>query len=112
MKDFNVESNIWLEVNKKVVLSAWRIKLLLAVQETGSISQAANLMKIPYRRAWEKIRQSEERLGMKLVDTQVGGTGGGGASLTTECLILIDKYNTLTQGFKSQLQHRFKQIFD
>ena len=106
-----VKSNVWLEVDGQVVLSAWRIELLQAVQKTGSISGAAELMDIPYRRAWEKIHQLEERLKIKLVETQVGGYGGGGAHLTPQCLKLIAKYITLTQGVDALLQQRFKEIF-
>lgn len=107
----DVKSNIWLEVDGRVVLSLWRVKLLQAVQETGSISQAANAMDITYRRAWDKIHQSEERLGVKLVDTQIGGAGGGGASLTPDGLALIEKYTMLISGFDAQLKQRFDEIF-
>ncbi|MFQ5576257.1 MAG: winged helix-turn-helix domain-containing protein [Anaerolineae bacterium] len=106
-----VKSNIWLEMDGQVVLSRWRVRLLLAVQETGSITQAAKIMRIPYRRAWEKIHQSEERLGLKLVDTQVGGAGGGGATLTPACLDLIDRYTALTKGVATSLQQRFEEVF-
>ncbi len=106
-----VKSNIWLEIDGQVVLSAWRIDLLRAIQQTGSISGAAELMNIPYRRAWEKIHQLEERLGLKLVETQVGGYGGGGAKLSRECLELIAKYALLTQGIDPLLQQRFEEIF-
>ncbi len=106
-----VKSNIWLEVDGQVVLSQWRVKLLRAVQETGSISKAAERMDIPYRRAWEKIHQSEERLGIKLVDTQVGGSGGGGARITPAGLAFIQKYTTLITGVDSMLRERFAELF-
>ncbi|RMF03909.1 MAG: molybdenum transporter, partial [Chloroflexi bacterium] len=32
------KSNFWIEKDGKVVLSLWRVRLLEAVQETGSIS--------------------------------------------------------------------------
>jgi molybdate transport system regulatory protein len=56
--------------------------LLRAVTATGSISAAAEQLKIPYRTAWQKIHEMETRLGEKLVDTQTGGQHGGGARLT------------------------------
>ncbi len=108
----DVKSNVWLEVDGKVVMSLWRVRLLKAVAETGSISKAAEVMDIPYRRAWEKIHQSEERLGIKLIDTQVGGSGGGGAQITTEGKALIEKYTALITGVDGLLQQRFREIFD
>lgn len=107
----DVKSNIWLEVDGKVVLSLWRVQLLKAVQETGSISRAADVMDITYRRAWDKIHQSEERLGVKLVETQIGGAGGGGAKITPEGEALIEKYVTLITGVDTLLQHRFAELF-
>ena len=59
-------ANFWIEESGQVVLSTWRVKLLEAVAETGSISAAAAKMGISYRRAWDKIHESEERLGVKL----------------------------------------------
>ncbi len=108
----DVKSNIWLEVDGKVVMSLWRVRLLKAVAETGSISKAAEQMNIPYRRAWEKIHQSEERLGIKLIDTQIGGSGGGGAQITLEGRTLIEKYTALIVGVDAQLNQRFREIFD
>jgi len=107
----DVKSNVWLEVDGKVVMSLWRVKLLKAVQETGSISRAADVMDITYRRAWDKIHQSEERLGIKLVETQIGGAGGGGAILTPEGLTIIEKYTELIWGVDAQLKQRFDEIF-
>ena len=36
-----VHANLWLETNDKVVLSRWRVQLLEAIDETGSIRAAA-----------------------------------------------------------------------
>ena len=51
-------ANFWIEIEGKVVLSSWRVRLLEAVEETGSISAAASKMHISYRRAWDKIHES------------------------------------------------------
>lgn len=107
----DVKSNIWLEVNGQVVLSNWRIQLLKAIQQTGSISQAAKVMDISYRRAWQKIQESEERLGFKLVETQTGGAGGGGAQLTPEGQDIIARYSAFTEGLNSLIQARFEEVF-
>jgi molybdate transport system regulatory protein len=50
-------------------------------------------------------------LGFKLVETQTGGAGGGGAQLTPECHEIIDQYNQLVAGLDSQLKKRFQSIF-
>ena len=45
--------NLWLEKNDEVVLSTWRVALLRAVADTGSISAAAERTKVQYRTAWQ-----------------------------------------------------------
>lgn len=104
-------ANFWVEKDGKVVLSTWRVRLLEAVEETGSISSAASKMGISYRRAWEKIHECEERLGVKLVETQVGGAGGGGANLTPVATDYIGRFRKFTAGLNSTVVRRFEEFF-
>jgi molybdate transport system regulatory protein len=106
-----VRFNIWLEANGQVALSAWRIRLFEAIEETGSISQGAKAMRIPYRRAWEKIQECEAQWGFRLIETQTGGVGGGGATLTPECKKIIATFNLLVDGVDQLLQSRFNKLF-
>ncbi len=74
--------NVWLESDGEVAASRWRMDLLAAVDEHGSITAGAEAVGVPYRVAWQKIHEMEERLGEQLLDTQTGGSEGGGARLT------------------------------
>ena len=103
--------NLWIEQNDEVVLSDWRVRLLEAIAETGSISSAAAKMDVPYHRAWDKIHEMEEGLGVQLVETQTGGSGGGGAQLTSEGQYYIEQFRRFQAGLKEQVEQRFKQIF-
>jgi molybdate transport system regulatory protein len=106
-----VKANFWIEKEGKVVLSSWRVSLLEAIEETGSISAAAEKMGISYRRAWEKIQESEERLGIKLVETQTGGSGGGGSQLTPQASLYVQRFREFTTGLLEVVNQRFEQIF-
>ncbi len=53
----NPQLNLWLESNGEVIFSIWRMALLQAVAETGSISAAAT-MDVHYRTAWQKINEN------------------------------------------------------
>lgn len=103
--------NAWLEVDGKVALSAWRVRLLEAIQETGSITAAAERLSVPYRRAWEKIHEMEAALGQGLLDTQVGGTRGGGARLTAEAQELIVRFHRFADGLDQEVDDRFAAAF-
>lgn len=103
--------NLWLEVNGEVALSAWRVALLEAIADTGSISAAAERMHIGYRQAWAKLHECEERLGVQLVETTVGGPGGGGAQLTAAARDYVDKYRHFSAGLQESVRHRFEDVF-
>jgi molybdate transport system regulatory protein len=103
--------NLWLEVDKQVVMSIWRARLLQAIGETGSINAAAAHLNIHYRTAWQKIHEMETRLGQKLVITQTGGKQGGGASLTPTALDYLDKFTRLSQRVETHIQEQYQVIF-
>jgi len=107
----NPKFNFWLEVNNEVALSVWRVQLLEAIAQTGSISAGAEKVGVPYRIAWQKIHEMEERLGQKLVETQTGGKEGGGSRLTPLALDYIEKFNQFNQEVLKFMQARYEDIF-
>ncbi|MFT3779863.1 MAG: LysR family transcriptional regulator [Ottowia sp.] len=59
-----------------------RILVLQLVGAHGSISQAARVAGISYKAAWQALHTLTNLAGEALVDSSVGGQGGGGARLT------------------------------
>ena len=59
-----------------------RIDILRLVGESGSISQAARQAEVSYKAAWQAIDTLSNLAGVALVERAVGGSGGGGATLT------------------------------
>ena len=106
-----VKANFWIEKKGKVALSSWRVRLLEAIAETGSISAGAVKMGISYRRAWDKIHECEARLGVKLVETQAGGSGGGGSELTAAAQDYIERFHQFTAGLNDIISERFREFF-
>ncbi len=80
---------------KDSVIGPGKIALLESVRETGSISAGGKACGMTFRRAWQLIETVQEALGQPLVETTVGGKGGGGASLTPFATALIDQYRKL-----------------
>ncbi len=108
---FQVRSKVWLEAQGRPVLGPGRQELLRAVEEQGSISGAARLLKISYRKAWGQLRAMEAQLGLPLVRKQAGGSGGGGARLTPEAKDLLSKYARLSRGMEEKVNEKFRRIF-
>jgi len=107
-----IKANFWIEKDGEVVLSRWRVALLQAIDETGSISAAAERMGIPYRRAWDKLHEIEDRLDAKLIDTQTGGHGGGGAQLTREGTEYVRRFQQFSHGLDELIRSRFREAFE
>ena len=104
-------TNLWIERDGQVVLSKWRVQLLEAIEQTGSISAAAERMQIQYRLAWERLEEMEHGLGLRLVERHVGGAGGGGARLTEAGRDLAQRFNRLADQVDSCLSEQFREVF-
>lgn len=102
---------IWVEIDGEVLLSAWRIDLLEAVDNTGSLARAARQLKVPYRTAWYKLHAIERQLGTKLIATQSGGKQGGGSQLTQEARQLIEHFHRVSAGVSELVEQRFRNEF-
>lgn len=103
---------LWVEQDGKLVLSDYRVRLLSLIDETGSLAEAAQRMELSYRRAWGKIREIEENLGVKLVESAAGGAGGGGSRLTGEGRRLVDLYRRFRDSAEQDLSREFSRIFE
>ncbi len=97
VKDPNLRlcARMWLNLNGKPFLGAGKIKLLKAVEETGSISAASRRLRLSYRTAWNRIDAMNNLAGAPLVTTNTGGEKGGGAQLTDLGRGAIESYATL-----------------
>lgn len=104
--------NVWLEENGNVVLSPWRVQLLETIEKTGSISAAAMELDVSYRRAWEKIQEIESGLGTPVLQTTIGGAGGGGAQLTEAARRAIQHFRIFTAGLQEEIEQRYQRAFE
>lgn len=105
-----VRYKVWLQ-DEKPVFGDGMAKLLEAIDELGSINQAAARLRMSYRQAWGRIKETEERLGIKLLDTKVGGESGGGARLTDEARVILQKYQVFKQKVDAAIQEVFHDVF-
>ena len=107
----NIKSKLWIEENGRPVFGSGRKLLLEAIERNGSINRAAQEMNMSYRKAWGALRAMEERLGVKLIERSAGGKNGGGALLTDDARMFLNKYEALEKGIQELVDERFKAIF-
>jgi molybdate transport system regulatory protein len=72
-----------------------KISLLEAIAHTGSLSQAARALGMSYRRAWLLVDSMNAEFDTPVTRATVGGSGGGGAQLTSFGQALIHAYRGL-----------------
>ena len=105
-------AKLWVEKDGKLVLSDYRVRLLTLIDETGSLAEAAERMQLSYRRAWGKVREIEQNLGLKLVESAAGGAGGGGSRLTDDGKRLVGMYQRFQKAAGDDLSREFARIFE
>ena len=104
--------NLWIEVEGKVALSLWRVELLKKIAAAGSINAAAEELEIPYRTAWQKVHEMEQRLGIRLLETHTGGQHGGGTRLTPAAEEYIQKLEKLYAALTPLVDAAYRRIFE
>ena len=88
-----IKHKIWLEKDGKVIFGSGRYELFKAIEESHSLNAAAKKLNMSYRAAWGRVKASEERLGIKLVER----AQGKGMYLTDEAAKLFKQFDQLEQ---------------
>jgi len=104
-------AKLWVEKDGRLVLSDYRVRLLQHIDETGSLTEAAERMGLSYRRAWGKVREIEQNLGVRLVESSAGGAGGGGSRLTARGRRLVELYQRFQRSVHEDLAREFSRAF-
>ena len=76
-------------------LGPGRADLLQFIAETGSISAAGKRMDMSYKRAWGLVQALNEGFGAPLVEASRGGSGQGGAVLTSAGQEILRLYRNM-----------------
>ncbi|MCE5242841.1 MAG: LysR family transcriptional regulator [Syntrophobacteraceae bacterium] len=109
---FNIKSKIWIEdENGEVVFGAGRLRILDAVERSGSIQAAAQELQMSYRAVWGKIKATEQRLGTPMLSRKAGGAEGGGSELTPIAKELVARFRQLRDSTNSAADDLFLDFF-
>lgn len=87
-------------------LDSRMISLLKAVDQSGSINQAAKQMGLSYKGAWQMMERANNLAPKVLISTATGGSKGGGTSLTAagrSLLLLFARLEQQHSEFLGQL---------
>jgi molybdate transport system regulatory protein len=96
---WGLKVRVWVERGGRKVLGPGRAELLEHIGREHSISAAARLMGMSYRRAWGLVHDMNEAAGVPLVESSTGGPHGGGAALTPHGQQAVRLYRALAARF-------------
>ena len=105
-----IKYKVWIEKNGKVVFGKGRDNILKAVDEQRSLNAAAKKLGMSYRAAWGRLRASEERMEMKLVEI---GDGEKSMQLTQKARAIIERFDKLESDVEKLLHaadHDFQKL--
>ncbi len=87
-----------------------KIRLLELIDQHGSISSAARAMKMSYRRAWLLSAEVNQMFAQPVIETQLGGKGGGHARLTPLGRNLCKLYRDIETGASKRFADEVAQL--
>ncbi|HOF05665.1 MAG TPA: LysR family transcriptional regulator [Syntrophales bacterium] len=102
-----IKYKIWLEKDGKVIFGHGRVELLQAVEECHSLNAAAKKLNMSYRAAWGRLRASEERLGIKLIESEGAKKG---VTLTPAAMMLLEKFRRLEKEADAYLKKSGREL--
>ena len=92
-----------MDEDNNIIIGEGRAKILENIEKTGSMNQAAKMMKMSYKAVWSKIKATEKHMNACIVHTD----RKDGSRLSQAGKDLLEKYKLL----KSQCMSADDEIF-
>jgi len=85
-------------------LGPGKVQVLESIRDGGSISEAARGMKMSYRSAWLLVDSMNSLFRKPVVNTTLGGRGGGSATLTDFGADVIRRYRSMERATRRAIR--------
>ena len=95
--EYKIKSRIWIELDGKEFLGEGKVRLLKAIDQTGSLSKAAKSLNISYKKAWHLMNAVNQTTKKPVAVKSIGGKGGGGTELTPYGKSLISVFDDMNK---------------
>ncbi|AAK41329.1 LysR family transcriptional regulator [Saccharolobus solfataricus] len=101
---------IWIEAEDgKPLIGKGGVKLLRAIEETGSLSSASKSLGVSYKFAWEYVKRINEILSDS-VEMRKGGKNAGGSKVNEKLDKLLNIYEEAQKEISEILEKYNKKI--
>ena len=92
MTQMKLRSSQWIvDADNNIIIGEGRARILEHIDQTGSMNQAAKLMKMSYKAVWSKIKATEKHMNACIVHTD----RREGSRLSQTGKDLLEKYKLL-----------------
>ena len=99
---------VWVEEGGRTVFGDQEVRVLEAIAARGTLADVAASLGMSYRGLWGKLKEMEANLGTKLVQSTVGGSGGGKTELTEVAQRLVALYSCFRGAVGAFAQQEFE----
>ncbi len=104
----NLRSSYWIvDEDGNIIIGRGRAQILENIERTGSINQAAKVMKMSYKGVWSKIKATEKHLKQNIVHAD----RKKGSRLTRQGKDLLEQYRQLEKKCMASDDKIFSKIF-
>jgi molybdate transport system regulatory protein len=107
---YEIKNKLWIEYDNRILLGEGRVELLKAIKTQGSLSKAAKVLSLSYKKAWRLLDQINEHAKEPVVIRTVGGKNGGGTKVTEYGEKLIRIFEVLKEDQKQFLAAQIIQL--
>ncbi|NMM48305.1 winged helix-turn-helix domain-containing protein [Marinigracilibium pacificum] len=98
-----IKCKCWIEEDNERFFGPGPNQLLKGIQSEGSLSKAAGLMNMSYKKAWEIVQRLNHHSKQPLVILKKGGPHGGGAEITPYGIKVMLEYDKLQKKINDLL---------
>jgi molybdate transport system regulatory protein len=110
LKKLRAKFKLWLSTSTiEGAFGDGKWRLLRAIESTGSLSEASELMGISYRKAWGDVQKAQEALNEPLVEKHRGGSRGGQSSLTEQGKEWVEAYTRFRGDIEKATEKAFQE---
>ncbi len=88
------------------------MRLLMGIEQEGSLQASAQKMGMAYSKAWKTIRMIESEWGIQFLIRKTGGKNGGGSTLTEEGRDLLYRYQKMLTEIECATDSAFEKYFN
>lgn len=111
-KKMIVKTKTWIEnAEGELLFGKGKTEVLEVIAETGSISKAAEILGMNYKKCWTHLQILAKNLDEELVNTKQGGGESAGTTLNPRAYELINAYKQLQRDIEDFANKRFKELF-